>query len=622
MEKESKKSSSAFLRIAGYIKPFKLQAIVGPAAKMIEAVIELLIPLIMAKMIDSIPKHQGDSKFFLLSGLGLLLIVIASFGFSCICQYMASVASQGVGTHIRRDLYKKIQTFSFRQLDKFGAVSLSNRLTLDIGNIQFAVAKFIRLLFRAPLLIIGSTVAAFIISPSIALIFIPIIIFIFALLIFLMSKTIPMQVQAQEDTDELGSLVQDQLGGIRIIRAFNRSKHEKDFFLKNNKALNFILEKIGKLSALLTPGSALIINLATIFVLVLGGDRIQMQTLTAGELIALINYLGLVLQGVTVLTTLLVEVPRIMSSCERLAEALDTEPEIQVLSEEEINLIDSERYRTADPKSAKTYALEVAGAKNDNLLCVNSIDFAYARDAKPVLAEISFALNRGESLGIIGATGSGKSSLARIIQRFYEASFGQIYINGKDIRNMERAEIIQNITYVPQKPLLFTGTIRENISLGLSEAEKDELANLDKRLWDALEIAQAKDFVEGKQNGLDAEVERNGRNFSGGQRQRLSIARALALQTPIVIFDDSASALDYATEAKLNNAIRNLSWKPAMIYISQRVRSMQNMDIIILLDTGRIVAEGTHEELLENSQLYKEIYLSQEKPVEAGDNNE
>lgn len=622
MEKESKKSSSAFLRIAGYIKPFKLQAIVGPAAKMIEAVIELLIPLIMAKMIDSIPKHQGDSKFFLLSGLGLLLIVIASFGFSCICQYMASVASQGVGTHIRRDLYKKIQTFSFRQLDKFGAVSLSNRLTLDIGNIQFAVAKFIRLLFRAPLLIIGSTVAAFIISPSIALIFIPIIIFIFALLIFLMSKTIPMQVQAQEDTDELGSLVQDQLGGIRIIRAFNRSKHEKDFFLKNNKALNFILEKIGKLSALLTPGSALIINLATIFVLVLGGDRIQMQTLTAGELIALINYLGLVLQGVTVLTTLLVEVPRIMSSCERLAEALDTEPEIQVLSEEEINLIDSERYRTADPKSAKTYALEVAGAKNDNLLCVNSIDFAYARDAKPVLAEISFALNRGESLGIIGVTGSGKSSLARIIQRFYEASFGQIYINGKDIRNMERAEIIQNITYVPQKPLLFTGTIRENISLGLSEAEKDELANLDKRLWDALEIAQAKDFVEGKQNGLDAEVERNGRNFSGGQRQRLSIARALALQTPIVIFDDSASALDYATEAKLNNAIRNLSWKPAMIYISQRVRSMQNMDKIILLDTGRIVAEGTHEELLENSQLYKEIYLSQEKPVEAGDNNE
>lgn len=622
MEKESKKSSSAFLRIAGYIKPFKLQAIVGPAAKMIEAVIELLIPLIMAKMIDSIPKHQGDSKFLLLSGLGLLLIVIASFGFSCICQYMASVASQGVGTHIRRDLYKKIQTFSFRQLDKFGAVSLSNRLTLDIGNIQFAVAKFIRLLFRAPLLIIGSTVAAFIISPSIALIFIPIIIFIFALLIFLMSKTIPMQVQAQEDTDELGSLVQDQLGGIRIIRAFNRSKHEKDFFLKNNKALKFILEKIGKLSALLTPGSALIINLATIFVLVLGGDRIQMQTLTAGELIALINYLGLVLQGVTVLTTLLVEVPRIMSSCERLAEALDTEPEIQVLSEEEINLIDSERYRTADPKSAKTYALEVAGAKNDNLLCVNSIDFAYARDAKPVLAEISFALNRGESLGIIGATGSGKSSLARIIQRFYEASFGQIYINGKDIRNMERAEIIQNITYVPQKPLLFTGTIRENISLGLSEAEKDELANLDKRLWDALEIAQAKDFVEGKQNGLDAEVERNGRNFSGGQRQRLSIARALALQTPIVIFDDSASALDYATEAKLNNAIRNLSWKPAMIYISQRVRSMQNMDKIILLDTGRIVAEGTHEELLENSQLYKEIYLSQEKPVEAGDNNE
>ena len=622
MEKESKKSSSAFLRIAGYIKPFKLQAIVGPAAKMIEAVIELLIPLIMAKMIDSIPKHQGDSKFFLLSGLGLLLIVIASFGFSCICQYMASVASQGVGTHIRRYLYKKIQTFSFRQLDKFGAVSLSNRLTLDIGNIQFAVAKFIRLLFRAPLLIIGSTVAAFIISPSIALIFITIIIFIFALLIFLMSKTIPMQVQAQEDTDELGSLVQDQLGGIRIIRAFNRSKHEKDFFLKNNKALNFILEKIGKLSALLTPGAALIINLATIYVLVLGGDRIQMQTLTAGELIALINYLGLVLQGVTVLTTLLVEVPRIMSSCERLAEALDTEPEIQVLSEEEINLIDSERYRTADPKSAKTYALEVADAKDDNLLCVNSIDFAYARDAKPVLAEISFALNRGESLGIIGATGSGKSSLARIIQRFYEASFGQIYINGKDIRNMERAEIIQNITYVPQKPLLFTGTIRENISLGLSEAKKDELANLDKRLWDALEIAQAKDFVEGKQNGLDAEVERNGRNFSGGQRQRLSIARALALQTPIVIFDDSASALDYATEAKLNNAIRNLSWKPAMIYISQRVRSMQNMDKIILLDTGRIVAEGTHEELLENSQLYKEIYLSQEKPVEAGDNNE
>ncbi len=622
MEKESKKRSTAFLRIASYIKPFKLQAIVGPAAKMVEAVIELLIPLIMAKMIDSIPNHQGDSRFFLFSGLGLLVIVITSFGFSCLCQYMASVASQGVGTLIRRDLYGKIQTFSFRQLDKFGAVSLSNRLTLDIGNIQFAVAKFIRLLFRAPLLIIGSTVAAFTISPSIAIIFIPIIVFIFALLILLMSKTIPMQVQAQEDTDELGSLVQDQLGGIRIIRAFNRSKHEKDFFLKNNKALNFILEKNGKLSALLTPGSALIINLATIFVLVLGGDRIQMQTLTAGELIALINYLGLVLQGVTVLTTLLVEVPRIMSSCERLAEALDTEPEIQVLSEEDISLIDSDRYRTGDPKSAKLYALEAEDKKDANLLCVNSIDFVYARDAKPVLDKISFTLNRGESLGIIGATGSGKSSLARIIQRFYEASFGQIYINGRDIRNMERAEIIQNIAYVPQKPLLFTGTIRENISLGLTGLEADKGLNLDEKLWNALESAQAKDFVEGKTNTLDAEVERNGRNFSGGQRQRLSIARALALQTPIIIFDDSASALDYATEANLNKAIRNLSWKPAMIYISQRVRSMQNMDKIILLDTGRIVAEGSHEELLKTSQLYKEIYLSQEKPVEAGDDNE
>lgn len=621
MKKESKKSSTAFLRIASYIKPFKLQAIVGPAAKMVEAVIELLIPLIMARMIDSIPKHQGDSKFFLFSGLGLLLIVIASFGFSCLCQYMASVASQGVGTHIRRDLYGKIQTFSFRQLDKFGAVSLSNRLTLDIGNIQFAVAKFIRLLFRAPLLIIGSTVAAFIISPSIAIIFIPIIVFIFVLLILLMSKTIPMQVQAQEDTDELGSLVQDQLGGIRIIRAFNRSKHEKDFFLKNNKALNFILEKIGKLSALLTPGSALIINLATIFVLVLGGDRIQMQTLTAGELIALINYLGLVLQGVTVLTTLLVEVPRIMSSCERLAEALDTEPEIQVLSEEDISLIDSERYRAGDPKSAKLYALKVEDKKDANLLCVNSVDFAYARDAKPVLDKISFTLNRGESLGIIGATGSGKSSLARVIQRFYEASFGQIYINGKDIRNMERAEIIQNIAYVPQKPLLFTGTIRENIGLGLTGLEADKGLNLDEKLWNALNSAQAQDFVEAKTNTLDAEVERNGRNFSGGQRQRLAIARALALQTPIIIFDDSASALDYATEAKLNKAIRNLSWKPAMIYISQRVRSMQNMDKIILLDTGKIVAEGSHEELLKTSRLYKEIYLSQEKPVEAGDDN-
>ena len=616
--RDNKKSRlKSLAKIVKYLKPYKKQTIIGPIAKITEAVIELATPFFMALLIDSLVDHQGDLLYFFKIGAVLLALVLLSFAFSFVCQYMASLASQGVGTKLREDVYKKIQTFSYRQLDSYGSVSLSTRLTMDINNIQFAVAMFIRLFFRSPLLIIGSTIAALVIATEISWIFFPLIIIIFILLAIITKQTVPLQEQAQKDTDKLAGLVQDHLSGVRIIRAFNKSAHEREYFSKNNQILNKSLEQAGGFSAILSPASTFVINLAIVFVLIAGGDAIKFGSLSSGQLIALINYLNLVLQGVTVLTNLLMEVPRTLASCDRLVEVLDTEAEIIPMTEIEIIEKDKSIFRfNQEGKRESSYdaLLNVKTANtSSDILEIHNLDFAYSKESKKILDNINLNLERTKKLGIIGPTGSGKSTLAKIIQRFYDASFGQVLINGKDSRSFTRDELVSQIAYVPQKALLFDGSLRDNLALGLETEEISGFSEeeLDDIIWTSLKIAQAYDFVKDLKDGLDSQVERGGKNFSGGQRQRLCIARALIRKAPIIIFDDSSSALDYATEAKLNHALNSLDWQPAVIIISQRIRSLKGVDEIIVMDKGRIEARGKHEDLLRDSLLYQEIYYSQ-----------
>ncbi len=611
---ENQIKNNSFKTMVSYLKPFTLQTIVGPIAKMTEAIIELLTPIIMGFMIDSVIEQNREVEYYFRFGIIFLLLQILAAAFSFLCQYMASVASQGVGTNLRTDVFSKIQSLSFRQLDKFGAVSLSNRLTLDIANMQVAVALFIRLFFRAPLLLVGATIAAFIISPLTAIVFIPVIIFVSGLLAYIMGRTLPIQEEAQEGTDNLGMLVQDYLTGVRIIRAFNKSDHEREYFEDSSETVNEKLVKSSRLSSILTPASTFVVNIAILVVLFFGGDMIQVGSLSSGELIALINYLNLLMQAVTVSTNLLIQVPRTVTSSNRLTEILTTEPDIVQMTEDEINQIKIAK----DESFSDEYPNDIFPETNidtDAALSLNHVYFRYSENANYVLEDIKFSLKPGRNVGIMGSTGSGKSSIARIIQRFYDPSYGEIYIQDQDIRSLSRKDIVNSIAFVPQKAVLFKGTIRSNLLLSIDAEEQAKLGEeeLEKRLWQALEIAQAKDFVEALPKQLDAQVDRNGRNFSGGQRQRLCIARALVRRTSIIILDDAASALDYGTEARLNKALNNLEWDPALIVISQRIRSMINLDEIILLNTGRLEARGNHEELLATSKLYREIYESQEK---------
>lgn len=611
---EETSNLSAMKYIARYLKPFKLQVVVGPVAKMIEAIIEVLTPTLMGFLIDAVISGQRELSFFIQYGVLFLILQIVAAAFSFLCQYMASVASQGVGTHIRHDVFEKVQELSFRQLDKFGAVSLSNRLTFDINNIQIAVAMFIRLFFRTPLLIIGSTMAALIISPKTLFVFIPVIVLIFIIMYIIASRTLPLQEEAQVGTDNLGNLVQDYLTGVRIIRAFNKSEHERDYFERKSGEVNEKLVLGSRWSAFLSPGSTFVINIAAIIVLFVAGDMIQVGDLSSGQLIALINYLNLVIQAITVLSNLLLQIPRTLTSSGRLREVLTTEPEIVQLSQakvDEANALNRVKYSAEYP----SMELVSPDIRADSVITLNDVYFRYSATANYVIEDVSLSIERGKRLGVMGTTGSGKTTLARAMQRFYDPVYGEVYLFDQDIRTLTREEIMQHIAYIPQKADLFTGTIRDNLLMGVSAKQAELLGEdeLEARMWQALETAQAKDFVSVLDKQLDARVERSGRNFSGGQRQRLCIARALVTQSPLIIFDDSASALDYGTESRLNHALAELEWKPAQVVVSQRVRSMIAVDEIILLDTGRVSARGTHEELLETSELYREIYASQEQ---------
>jgi ATP-binding cassette subfamily B multidrug efflux pump len=585
---EKKGFSLAFLK--PYLAPYKMHLIFGPMAKLVEAVLELLTPLLMAKVIDGALANKDNPGFFKAWGGGLLGLVLTSLIFSFTCQYLASKASQGVGTDLRRAVFEKIQGFSFAQLDKFGSSSLINRLGIDITRVQYTVAMFIRLYFRAPFLAIGGAVMAFSISPKIAGLLVLAIVLAAFILWFIVRLSMKPIRKAQDGLDSLNRIVGDHFSGVRIIRAFNRSEHERQYFSKKNDDVNTHLERAGRISAWMNPATVIVVNLAIILALYWGGGLVSSGNILPGQMIALINYFSQVLLAMTVTANLALAIPKTVNSLERLEEVLEEGEDLRVLTAEEL---------PSDERMNPSAVLEV-----------KDLTFSYTQQGRAVLSDLNFSIEPGAFIGLIGSTGSGKSTLIRLLQRFYDPDRGRVYLNQANLRSLTRTEIQENIAFVPQKAQLFSGTVRSNLTMGLDPDLADDV------LWEALDLAMAKDFVNAHPLGLDRPVERDGKNFSGGQRQRLTIARALVRQTPILILDDSLSALDYKTERQVMRHLRENSKNRTLILVSQRIHSIKNADTILVLEEGKLMGQGTHRELIETNPIYQEIQASQLSPDE------
>lgn len=569
------------IQLLRYAKDYRKQIILGPVFKFFEAVFELILPLLMASLIDNGLKINDRGMII---KMGVWMIAMSVIGLVCaiICQYYASVASQGFGTELRNQLIKKINSFSHSELNHFGTDTLITRMTNDINQLQLALAMVIRLLIRAPFLSIGSVVMAFVIDWEVGLFFLALLPIFSVILYFIIKKTIPLYQKVQEKLDRLNATVSQNLSGVRVIRAFSRTATEIDTFNNDTDDLAKNYLRVSNISALLSPATTLIMNVGIICLLTVGGIKVNIGNLQQGQVLALINYMNQMLLALIVVSNLVVIFTRAEASGNRIKEVLATENTI----------VDAAEPLTPDFHS-------------QNMIQFDHVDFRYTPDSGLALQDITFQLKRKTVLGIIGPTGSGKTTLTQLIPRFYDVSAGAISFDEVDVRSWDLDSLRHQISQVPQTSVLFTGTIRENLQWGKQEASDEEC-------WEALRIAQAEDFVRQLPKGLDTKVMENGKNFSGGQKQRLTIARALIAKPELLILDDSLSALDYQTDLNLRKALQT-SLDSTVIIISQRIRSIQEAHTILVMDQGKIVAQGTHEDLLAHSAEYREIVASQEE---------
>ncbi|MGN0382715.1 MAG: ABC transporter ATP-binding protein [Eubacterium sp.] len=582
------------MRLAGYLKNYKLQIIIGPFFKLLEAIFELIVPLVMASIIDKGINGDGGQKYILHMGALMILLGFIGLCFALICQYMAAVASQGVGTLLRNDMFRHINSLSHAEIDKIGTTSLVTRITNDVNQIQLAIAMLIRLAIRAPFLMIGATLLAMNIDLKLSLVFIVMAILVTIVLYGIMAKSVPFYRVLQKMLDKVSLLTRENLAGARVVRAFSKQEREKEEFGDVADGMAIVASRVGRLSALITPLNTAILNISIIALLWFGGFRVNIGRLTQGEIIALINYMTQISVVLVVLANLVIIFTKAGASASRINEVFDIKSSIN----------NAENAVTTDLNSKK---------HNIPMLEFRNVSFSYCDSKEKVLENISFSLERGQILGIIGGTGSGKSTLASLIPRFYEVSEGEILINGINIKNILLSKLRQSIGIVPQRAALFSGTIRDNIKWGNEKASDTEIE-------EALKIAQAKDFVQSTDEGLDRVIYQNAGNVSGGQKQRLTIARAIVKKPEILILDDSFSALDYATDANLRRELNKLSkdLNMTVIMISQRYSTIKNADVILVMDDGRIAGIGKHEELLASCEIYKEIYSSQSKNEEVG----
>lgn len=569
------------IQLLRYAKDYRKQIILGPVFKFLEAVFELILPLLMASLIDNGLKMNDRGVII---QMGIWMVVMSVVGLICaiICQYYASIASQGFGTELRNQLIKKINSFSHSELNHFGTDTLITRMTNDINQLQLALAMVIRLLIRAPFLSIGSVVMAFVIDWEIGLFFLAILPIFSIILYFIIKKTIPLYQKVQEKLDRLNETVSQNLSGVRVIRAFSRTKTEIDTFDEDTDELAKNYLRVSNISALLSPATTLIMNIGIICLLTVGGIKVNIGHLQQGQVLALINYMNQMLLALIVVSNLVVIFTRAEASGNRVKEVLETD----------ITLTDAEDALTPNFQS-------------ENIVQFEHVDFRYTEKSGLSLQDITFALKRNTVLGIIGPTGSGKTTLTQLIPRFYDVNAGSVAFDDVDVRSWKLDPLRSQISQVPQTAVLFTGTIRENLQWGKEDATDEEC-------WEALRIAQAEDFVRQLPKGLETKVMENGKNFSGGQKQRLTIARALIAKPELLILDDSLSALDYQTDLDLRKALQT-SLDTTVIIISQRIRSIQEAHKILVMDQGKIVAQGKHEDLLKDSVEYREIVASQEE---------
>lgn len=569
------------IQLLRYAKDYRKQIILGPVFKFLEAVFELILPLLMASLIDNGLKMNNREVII---NMGIWMIAMSVIGLICaiICQYYSSIASQGFGTELRNQLIKKINSFSHSELNHFGTDTLITRMTNDINQLQLALAMVIRLLIRAPFLSIGSVVMAFVIDWQVGLFFLALLPIFSIILYFIIRKTIPLYQKVQEKLDGLNETVSQNLSGVRVIRAFSRTNKEIETFDENTDVLAKNYLRVSNISALLSPATTLIMNVGIICLLTVGGVKVNIGSLQQGQVLALINYMNQMLLALIVVSNLVVIFTRAEASAQRVKEVLDTENTITDAETPSEPVMDSE-----------------------TILQFKNVDFRYTPESGLSLQGINFTLKRQTVLGIIGPTGSGKTTLTQLIPRFYDVSEGSVLFDEQDVRDWPLDTLRSQISQVPQTAVLFTGTIRENLQWGKPDATDAECG-------EALAIAQAEDFVRQLPKGLDTRVMENGKNFSGGQKQRLTIARALIAKPALLILDDSLSALDYQTDLNLRQALQT-SLNTTVIIISQRIRSIQQAEHILVMDQGKIVAQGTHDTLLSQSSEYREIVASQEE---------
>ena len=565
-------------KLKPYLKPYLKETILAPLFKLFEAILELFVPLIMAVIIDKGIENR-DTALILQQGAILIGLGMVGVAVSIIAQYFAAKAATGFTADVRQALFSKIQYFSFSQLDALGNDTLLTRLTSDMNLVQNGLNIALRLLLRSPFIVGGAIVMAFVVNVEMAWMF-AITVPILAVVVFgIIYWTIPMYRRVQEKLDRIMRLVHENLLGVRVIRAFNREEKEIHTFREDTETLNQAQQKVSGLSGAMNPITFVIVNVALIVILYGGAIKVDTGTLSKGDVIALTNYMSQILVELVKFANLVVTMTKSVASAERIDNILSIEPDMV------------EGTKEVHPEG------EVAVAFKD-------VTLTYQGDQNAALNHISFTALKGQTIGVIGGTGSGKSSLVNMIPRFYDATQGEVEVFGNDVRDYRFASIRGAVAMVLQKAQLFRGTIADNVRFGNASASTEVVEH-------ALGVAQASEFVQTKEGGLDYGIEQNGRNLSGGQKQRMTIARAIAKQAPILILDDSASALDCATDAKLREAIKNQTPRPTTFIVSQRAASVQYADLILVLDEGNLVGKGTHEELLAGNEIYQEIYYSQ-----------
>jgi len=581
---KARRNEDFMKRLMMYLKDYKKESILAPLFKLLEAFFELLVPLVMANIIDYGISNR-NMGYIGKMGLLLLLLGVVGLASSITAQFFAAKAAVGFSTKLRQALFDHIEDLSFTDIDKAGTSTMITRMTSDVNQVQSGINMTLRLFLRSPIIVFGAMIMAFTIDVKCALIFVVAIPLLSIVVFGIILSTIPMYKKVQSRLDQVLGITRENLTGVRVIRAFHQEAKEEERFRENNEALSAMQIFVGKISACMNPVTYIIVNGAIIALIYTGAVQVNIGNLSQGEVVAIINYMNQILVELVKLANLIVTMTKALACAERVASVFDIGADAAYVGAQNQKLADKV------DKSAP-------------FLDFKHVSLTYQGAGAPTLQDMNFTVNRGDTVGIIGGTGSGKTSLVNLIPGFYPATEGEILLEGRDIRTMSDEELRGRIGVVPQKAVLFKGTIRSNLQWGKPDAAEEEM-------WKALELAQASEVVDGKPGKLDATVAQNGKNFSGGQRQRLTIARALVRNPEILILDDSASALDYATDAKLRAAIRTLEDKTTTFIVSQRASTIRHADKIIVLDDGEIAGMGTHDELLKDCTVYQEIYYSQ-----------